>query len=70
MITFYISVVLVIGKILRIIIEGNQDLHITNMPNPDKLLQLCDSIRIARYEGELEKEEELFFILLDIVRSP
>lgn len=42
----------------------------SNVPEPDKILVLIDAIEYARFEGDLVREELLFFILLDIMRNP
>ena len=40
------------------------------MPKPDQLLLICEGILISRIENNLEREEELYYILIDIMRSP
>jgi len=40
------------------------------MPKPQKLLNLCEGIRISRYKKDLVREEKLYFVLIDIFRSP
>jgi hypothetical protein len=40
------------------------------MTNPDELLLLCEAIHISRLENNIEREEYLYFIMLDILRSP
>jgi hypothetical protein len=50
----------------------NQTVQIwhTDIPRPDVVLLLIDSINYARYENDLLKEELLFLMLMDIMRSP
>lgn len=43
---------------------------IDEMPYPDQLLNICDGIKLARYRNELVKEEELYYLLMDLFRSP
>lgn len=70
-ITFYVSIVLVIGRLLRgVLVTGSEKLFISEMPHPDMLLILCEGIIISRLERNLEREEELYFVLMDIMRSP
>ncbi len=69
--TFYISIVLVIGRVLRgILVTTSARIFITDMPQPDSILMLCESIMVYRMQGRLDKEEEMYFILIDILRSP
>jgi hypothetical protein len=70
-ISFYITIVLVIGTFLKSALLSNPEkIFITEMPRPDKLLLICEGILISRLEMNLEREEELYFVLIDIVRSP
>lgn len=50
----------------------NQTVQIwhTDIPRPDVVLLLIDSINYARYENDLVKEELLFLMLMDIMRNP
>ncbi|CAG9311917.1 PIEZO2_2 [Blepharisma stoltei] len=71
LITFYISVVLLIGRILRSIVSGlAQNIVMTVMPNPKPLINLCEGIYVSRITGDLEREDELYHELIDIARSP
>ena len=40
------------------------------MPYPDDLLLICNSVVSSRLENKLEREEELYYVLIDIMRSP
>jgi len=69
--TFYIVIVLGIGRALRAgIIVNSEQIFIRDMPRPDSLLLICEGILISRLENNLEREEELYFVLIDIMRSP
>jgi hypothetical protein len=70
--TFYISVVLVVGRIMRTSLfeVGSHQIFIKWMSKPDELLLLCEAIHISRLENNTKREEELYFILIDIMRSP
>lgn len=50
----------------------NQTVRIwhSDIPRPDVVLLLIDSINYARYENDLVKEELLFLMLMDIMRNP
>lgn len=70
-ITFYISVVYLIGKILRIIISGGaNNIPLIDMPNPDPFINVCTGIYVSRMTGDLYREESLFYDLIDMLRSP
>jgi hypothetical protein len=61
----------VLGKLLRgIIVIGSNRYFITEIPDSEQLLLLCECIYIYRMQSKLEKEEELYFVMMDILRSP
>ena len=69
--TFYVVIVLGIGRVIRgVILTNSEQIFIKDMPRPDSLLLICEGILISRLENNLEREEELYFILIDIMRSP
>ena len=70
-ITFYVSIVLVIGKLFRnvCIIPANR-IFIWEIPNSEKLLLLCECVYIYRMRSQLDQEEQLYFTFADIMRSP
>ena len=41
-----------------------------DLPSTSRLVALCQDIYIARAEGELQLEHELYFALISIYRSP
>ena len=70
-ITFYISVVYLVGKLLRVIISGGaNNIPLVDMRHPDALMNICSGIYVSRMNGDLKKEEELYYELIDILRSP
>ena len=40
------------------------------MPHNDELLELCEGIKVSRYSFNFEEEEKLYYILIEIMRSP
>jgi hypothetical protein len=69
--TFYISFILVVGRLVRGAISGEAErIVFTEMPEPMKILNLCEGIKIHRYRCEFEREEHLFYVLIDLMRSP
>jgi Protein of unknown function (DUF3595). len=60
-----------IGKILRVVVNGGaNNIPLTDMPNPDPLINLCGGIYVSRMHGDLYREEMLYYELIDILRSP
>ena len=43
---------------------------ITDAKDPIDILMLCETIHLCRLKQMLKKEEELYFLLIDIMRSP
>lgn len=67
----YVSLVLVIGRFVRMWIQGlSFKIMFVELPNPDVLLKLCLDIYMVRESGELMLEEELFAQLIFLYRSP
>lgn len=67
----YITFVLGIGRFLRLWV-ANMRLKIPfeDFPSTQRLVALCQDIYIARAEGELLLEAELFALLIKIYKSP
>ena len=69
--TFYISIVYFMGRIIRMVTVGNGlNIVMTDMKNCEHLRTLCSAIFISRMTGKFLKEEELYYELIDILRSP
>lgn len=69
-ITLYISVVLVVGKLIRGVFSGTYyKIIYEDMPSPGPLLKLCASIEISRHQNRLAKEGELYYELIEVLRS-
>ena len=69
--TFYVAFVLVIGTYVRSFLAGQPEkIILTEMPHNEKILDLCEGIKISRYSHNFEGEEKYFYILMDIMRSP
>ena len=70
-VTFYISFILVVGRLIRGAISGEAErIVFTEMPEPTNILILCEGIKIHRYRRDLEREEHLYYVLIDLMRSP
>jgi hypothetical protein len=51
--TFYISFVLLLGNLIRGFISGEAErIVITEMPEPQNILNLCEGIKISRYRHD------------------
>ena len=40
------------------------------LPHPEKIVNLCEGIKISRYSYDFKNEEYLFTILIELMRSP
>lgn len=69
-VTFYISVVWLCGRLIRWFLAGPVNFIMTEMPNPEPIINLCNGVYLSRMTGDLKREEELFYELVDILRSP
>lgn len=71
LVTFYISIIYVIAKLFRTgLVPISAAIFINDAPFPEDILMLCETIILYRLKGRLDDEEELFFLLIDIMRSP
>ena len=70
-IAFYISIVYVAGRLLRLVTDGDAlSIIMTDMKHPENLNLLCSGVYVSRMISDLKREEELYFELLDVLRSP
>ena len=69
--TFYLAFVLVIGTYVRNFFAGQPEkIILTEMPHNEEIMDLCEGIKISRYSYNFEEEEKLYYILIEIMRSP
>jgi len=67
----YITFVLSAGRFLRLAISNmRMRIPYDDLPNTSRLIALCQDIYIARAEGELALEEELYWAIINIYRRP
>ncbi|XP_065315038.1 piezo-type mechanosensitive ion channel component 2-like isoform X2 [Gordionus sp. m RMFG-2023] len=67
----YVSLVLVIGRLVRSFVSGLYGrIMFDELPDVDRVLQLCLDIYLVRESGEFQLEEELFAKLIFLYRSP
>ena len=68
---FYSAFILVIGTYVTSFFNYEPEkIIIGEMPHPEKLLNLCECVKISRYTYDFKKEEYLFNILIEILRTP
>ena len=69
--TFYVTFVIVAGQVIRGIFLGNAErIMYLQMVNPNRLLSLCEGIKISRIKNDYLQEEKLYYLLIDLMRSP
>jgi hypothetical protein len=67
----YATLVLAVGKFVRIVFERiSQRVIYEEMPDPRTLFELCEGVYIYRSLRNLEKENSLYDLLIRIYRSP
>ncbi|XP_063226263.1 piezo-type mechanosensitive ion channel component-like isoform X4 [Bacillus rossius redtenbacheri] len=70
-IALYSTFVIVAFKVLRDIVSGSSfKIMFEDLPNVDRILQLCLDIYLVREAGEFALEEDLFAKLVFLYRSP
>ena len=68
---FYTAVILVFGEYVRDFCSGEPEKVILNeMPDPKKMIELCEGIVIARNSHDFRMEKKLYFILIELLREP
>ena len=69
--TFYTTITLVVGSSLRpVFIFGTWRGWIYECTHPDLIIKVIEAVYMYRHEENLEKEEESYRILIEIIRSP
>ena len=69
--TFYTAFVVVAGNLIRSIFLGQSErIMYSEMVNPNKLMSVCEGIKISRIKKDFLQEEKLYYLLIDIMRSP
>ena len=67
----YIFLGMVIAKYIRqMIVPQTGNIHITDAKDPEYLLTLCYTIHLCRLKQQLVEEEKMYFLLIEILRSP
>lgn len=69
--TFYFTIILTLANFLKSYCSGQtQRMILSDMPEPEKLIALCEGIKVCRYTNNYEYEEKLYYILIEFMRSP
>ncbi|GFR40352.1 hypothetical protein Agub_g896, partial [Astrephomene gubernaculifera] len=67
----YVTFVFAIGRFLRLSVSSLRlRIPTEDLPSTRRLVALCQDIYVARAEGELVLEEQLFQALINVYRSP
>ena len=68
---FYTAVILVFGEYVRDFCSGEPEkVALNEMPEPQKMVNLCEGIIIARSSQDFRMEKKLYFILIELLREP
>ena len=69
--TFYLTFVLVAGSYVQEFLASEPEkIMFEELPHPEKIVNLCEGIKISRYSYDFKNEEYLFTILIELMRSP
>ena len=69
--TFYVTFILICGSYVRNFFAGQPSkIPLTEMPYCQDIINLCEGIKISRYSYDFEQEEKLYYILMELMRSP
>ena len=69
--TFYLTFILVAGSYVADFLASEPEkIMFTDLPHPEKIVNLCEGIQIARYSYDFKKEEYLYTILIELMRTP
>jgi hypothetical protein len=67
----YVTIVYAVGRFLRIIFDRfSQRIMYEELPNVDKLVDICEGIFIAQLENDMVTEKRLYDLLIMVYRSP
>lgn len=67
----YATIVITIGRFIRIIFDRiSQRVMYEELPNTKQLFEICGGIFIAQQEGDLVREKQLYDLLILMYRSP
>ena len=68
---FYVSFILIVGNYVRNFFAGQPSkITLTEMPYCKEIVNLCEGIKVSRYSYDFEQEEKLYYILMELMRSP
>ena len=59
-----------VGNYIRNFFAGSKKIIFTEMPDCLDIINLCEGIKIARNSYHFEQEENLYYILMELMRSP
>ena len=69
--TFYLTFILVAGSYVADFLASEPEkIMFSDLPHPEKIVALCESIKISRYSYDFKQEEYLYTILIEIMRTP
>lgn len=67
----YVTIVYAVGRFLRIIFDRYSERVIyEELPETQKLSEICEGIFIAQLESDMVSEKRLYDLLITVYRSP
>jgi len=67
----YVTIVFAAGNFLRIMFDRYSERVIyEELPNTERLFEICEGIFIAQLEGDMKTEKKLYDLLIMVYRSP
>ena len=67
----YVTLVYAVGSFLRIMFDRYSERVIyEELPDTERLREICEGICIAQQEGDLRNEKYLYDLLIAIYRNP
>jgi hypothetical protein len=69
--TFYVSFVLLAGTYVREFLANEPEkIMLEELPHAKRIVDLCEGIKMARYNYDFKTEEYLYTILIELLRTP
>ena len=69
--SFYLTFILVIGSYVADFLASEPEkIMFSDLPHPESVVELCEGIKISRFNQDFKEEEYLYTILIELMRTP